>query len=63
MGANSVALREGERGTARGEGPGPTRALLFEVDAQGWVETPLMTPPIPPPDISPHHPFPGARKR
>ena len=41
---------EGERrGTTRGEGPGPTRALLFEVDAQGWVETPLMTPPIPRP--------------
>ena len=44
---------EGERrGEPRGEGPGPTRALLFEVDAQGWVETPLMTPPIPPPIIS-----------
>ena len=57
-----TVLHKGERrGTTRGEGPGPTRALLFEVDAQGWVETPLMTPPIPRPSTPPS--LPGARKR
>ena len=48
----TVLHRGGEAGDNRGEGPGPPRALLFGVDAQGWVETPLMTPPIPPPIIA-----------